>query len=236
MVDIEVPEMGSKMAYDRAIVVFSPEGRLYQVEYAQKTVDIAPTAVGITFKGGVALLAAKSINKLLASEYSEKIVKIDDHIAICFCGMAGDARVLIDFARVSSQLNRITFNEPITVQALAKKIANRKQQYTQIGGIRPFGVSFLVAGYDDREHLLETDPAGTMREWKAHAIGHGAKQAKQVLEKEFKPNMSKDQAILLGIKALKQAEKKVSTKNVEIGIIEGNKFRKLDQNEIKKVF
>ncbi|MEM7826934.1 MAG: archaeal proteasome endopeptidase complex subunit alpha [Candidatus Aenigmatarchaeota archaeon] len=236
MVEIEVPETMPKMAYDRAIVVFSPEGRLYQVEYAYKAVENATTILGLTFKNGIALLASKSLSKLLVPESADKILKIDEHIAIGFCGFVADAHALIEFARVRAQINRITFNEPIGVKQLAKMIAARKQQYTQIGGIRPFGVSFLIAGVDEKEHLFETDPSGAMREWNAKAIGRGAKTASQILEKEYKQNMERDKALELGMRAMKNAEKKLELASVDIGIIEEKKFRKLSIEEIKKYF
>jgi proteasome alpha subunit len=236
MVEIQSPDMLNKMAYDRAIVVFSPEGRLYQVEYAQKAVENAPTALGITFKNGIVLLATKTVTKLLIPESSEKISKIDNHIAIAFCGMAADARVLIDYARIRAQINRITYNEPITTHMLAKLVANRKQQFTQVGGIRPFGISFLIGGVDESEHLFETDPAGTIREWYAYAIGRGAKTANEILEKEWRTNMNRESALLLGAKVLKTAEKKVTFKNVEAAIIEDGKFERIPQEVLKKYF
>jgi proteasome alpha subunit len=236
MVEIESPEVASKMAYDRAIVVFSPEGRLYQVEYAFKAVENATTVLGIVFKDGVALVAAKSVPKLLVPETAEKIIKIDEHIAIGFCGLVADARVLAEFSRVRGQVNRISYGKPISVYSLAKQIANRKQQYTQVGGIRPYGISFLISGYDDKPHLIETDPSGTIREWEAHAIGRGSKQARAVLEKDFKSGMTRDQAITLGVRAMGEGEKKINAKNVDICVVENKKFRKLDQNEMKKYF
>ncbi len=235
MVQIEVPEVASKMAYDRAIVVFSPEGRLYQVEYALKAVENATTCVGVTFKRGVVLLAAKSMAKLLAPDSIEKVVKIDDHIGAGFCGLVADARVLIDYARIRAQINRVTYGEPIEVKSLAKEIADRKQKFTQIGGIRPFGVSFLIGGFDQKEHLFETDPSGSMREWYAHAIGRGSKVARKVLEKEWKQNISRDAAISLAAKALKAAEQKLGLKVVEGGIVEEKKFRKLEQTELRRL-
>jgi proteasome alpha subunit len=234
MVEIEAPELQSKMAYDRAIVVFSPEGRLYQVEYAFKAVENATTVIGVTYKDGVVLLAAKSVPKLMVPETAEKILKVDNHIAIGFCGLVADARVLVEYSRVRAQVNKITFGEPIGIHSLAKQIANRKQQFTQYGGMRPFGLSFLIAGTNKTPHLFETDPSGTIREWEAHAIGRGSKAAIEVLEKEFKPGLSRDQAINIGLKAMREAEKKLGPKNVDICIIENGKFRKFDSNEVKK--
>lgn len=236
MVEIESAELQSKMAYDRAIVVFSPEGRLYQVEYAFKAVENATTVLGVVYKDGVVLIAAKSVPKLLVPETAEKVMKIDDHIAVGFCGLVADARVLIEYARIRAQINRLTFGEPISIFSLAKQIANRKQQFTQIGGMRPYGISFLLAGTNDTPHLFETDPSGTIREWEAHAIGRGSKQAREVLEKDFKQGMTREQAIALGIKALKEGEKKITAKNVDICVVENGKYKKLDANEVKKLF
>jgi len=236
MVEIESPESMPKMAYDRAIVVFSPEGRLYQVEYAYKAVENATTILGIVFKGGVVLSAYKTTNKLLVPESTEKIIKVDEHIGIGFCGFVADAHSLIEYARIKAQINRITFNEPISVKSLAKAIAHKKQQYTQIGGIRPYGVSFLIGGIDEKEHLFETDPSGTLREWYGKAVGRGAKVANQMLEKEYKYDMSKDEAIKLSIKIMKAVEKKASLESLDIGVAENKVFRKLSKEEISKYF
>lgn len=231
------PESFSKMAYDRAIVVFSPEGRLYQVEYAQRAVENAPTAIGVTFENGVVLLASKFVSKLQLPEGSEKVVKLDEHIGATFCGMAADARMLIEYARVRAQIHRITYNEPIATKTLAKYVANRKQQFTQIGGIRPFGVSLLIGGVDgeDGQHLFETDPAGTLREWCAAAIGRGAKSAFEILEREWKQSLDYKEALKLAIKALKHAEEKLTSKNVEGAVVEKGKYREIPQEELKRI-
>ena len=232
---MEVTPPMKQMGYDRAIVVFSPEGRMYQVEYARKAVEKASTAVGVVFAGGIVLVASRTIQKLLVPESVEKISKIDDHIGIAACGILADSRVLVDYARVKSQVNRITYGEAIEVSALVKDICDRKQRFTQVGGIRPFGVSLLVAGHDSEPHLFETDPSGTLREWRAHSVGRGAKESKKVLVDEYKDQMPKDKAIELALKALKTGEKKLSIRGVEIGLIENGKFRIMDRNELKEV-
>lgn len=223
------------MGYDRAIVVFSPEGRMYQVEYARKAVEKASTVVGITFTNGVILAASRSIQKLLVPESIEKISKVDDHIGIASCGILADSRVLVDYARVKSQVNRITYSEPIEISALVKDICDRKQRFTQMGGIRPFGVTLLVAGMDGGAHLYETDPSGTMREWRAHAVGRGSKDARKVLMEEYKDAMSKEKAVDLALKALKTGEKKLTLRSVEMGVVENGKFKMFDKNELKDV-
>ncbi|MBI2173358.1 MAG: archaeal proteasome endopeptidase complex subunit alpha [Candidatus Aenigmarchaeota archaeon] len=223
------------MGYDRASVVFSPEGRMYQVEYARKAVEKATTVVGVTFSNGVVLVATKSIQKLIVPESVEKISKIDEHIGVASCGILADSRILVDYARIRCQVNKITFGEPIEINALVKDISDRKQRFTQMGGIRPFGVSLLIAGMDGGPHLYETDPSGTLREWKAQAIGRGMKEARKVLVEEYKENLSGDKATDLALKALKTGEKKLSTRAVEIGMAEGGKFRLLDRNSVKEL-
>ncbi len=231
---MEIP-MGEHMAYDRAIVVFSPEGRLYQVEYARQAVEKATTTLGVVFKNGVTLIAAKSITELSVPASSEKIFKIDEHIGTATCGLIADSRVLIDFARVQAQINRITFNEPIEIKALVKEIGDRKQIFTQYAGIRPYGVSLLIAGTDGKPHLYETDPSGTVREWKAHVIGRGAEIGRKLLMKKYKEGMSKEEAIKLGIETLKTAKEKLIPKSIEIGIVEGGKFKILSTEETNKI-
>lgn len=230
--DVQAPM--KQMGYDRATVMFSPEGRMYQVEYARKAVEKASTAVGALFSNGVVLAAARSLQKLLVTESSEKISKIDKHIGLAACGILADSRVLVDYARIRSQINRITYGEPIELWALVKDISDRKQRFTQVGGIRPFGVSLLVAGMDGSPHLFETDPSGTLREWKAHAVGRGSKEARKVLMEKYREGMTKEEILSLALKALNAGEKKVSSKNVEFGIIENGVFKKLDRNEIAK--
>lgn len=223
------------MAYDRAIVVFSPEGRMYQVEYARKAVNKATTTLGVLFKNGVVLMAAKQTSKLLVSNKGEKINSIDNHMIAGTCGILADSRVLIDFARIKAQVNRITYDEPIEVNALVKEIADRHQRFTQMAGLRPYGVSLLVAGSDGYPHLYETDPSGTIREWKAHSIGRGSLKATKVLLTDYKENMTKDQAIALALNALKAGEENVTPNNVEIGVIEDGKAHILEKDEIRAV-
>ena len=232
---MEIQAPMKQMGYDRASVVFSPEGRMYQVEYARKAVEKATTVVGVTFSGGVVLVATKSIQKLLVPESVEKISKIDDHIGVASCGILADSRILVDYARIRSQVNKITFGEPIEINALVKDISDRKQRFTQMGGIRPFGVSLLIGGMDGGPHLYETDPSGTLREWKAQAIGRGMKDARKVLIEEYKDGMTKEKAIDLGLKALKTGEKKLSSRAVEMGVAEAGQFKLLDRNTIKEL-
>jgi len=223
-----------QMGYDRAMIVFSPEGRMYQIEYARKAVERAGTAVGVVFDGGAVLVAIKSLQKLMVAEGTEKIVKIDDHIGASFCGIAADGRVLIDYARVRAQVNRITYNEPIDLTALVKDISDRKQRFTQMGGIRPYGVSLLMMGMNSHPEIFETDPSGTLRQWKAHAIGRGSKESRDLLIKDYKDSMTKEAAIQLAVKALAAGEKSLTSKNTEISVVENGKFSILNSSERKQ--
>lgn len=223
-----------QMGYDRAIVVFSPEGRMYQVEYARKAVEKATTSVGVVFSGGVVLAATRSIQKLLVPDSIEKISKIDNHIGSASCGILADCRVLIDYARVRCQVNRITYGEPIEIGALVRDISDRKQRFTQLGGIRPFGVSLLIAGMNANGHLYETDPSGTIRQWRAHAVGRGAKEARKVLIDEYKDDLSKEKALDVALRALKTGEKKLAARAVEVGIVEGGAFSVMERPQVKE--
>lgn len=232
---VELPPM-RQMGYDRAIVVFSPEGRMYQVEYARKAVEsLSTTATGVTFAGGVVLAAFKELPKLLIPESLEKIFKTDEHIGIAACGILADCRVLVEYARVKSQVNRITYGEAIELTALVKDLGDRMQRMTQIGGLRPFGVGLLVAGMDGSPHLYETDPSGTIREWSAHAIGRGSKAARKFLIENYKEGMPKDKAIMTALKALEIGEKKLTPKSIELGIVENHKFSHMGKDEVREV-
>ncbi len=215
-----MPDMG-KMGYDRAIVTFSPEGRLFQVEYAREAVKRGTTSVGVIFKDGVVLVAARHVNKLSAEDsINEKIQQIDEHMGVVSSGLLGDARVVIEKARIKAQIHRITYDEKIDTLTLAKYISDLKQLHTQYAGLRPMGVSFLIAGVNDKPSLFETDPGGSMFEWKAQAIGRGMGTARKILEKEWKENMSREKAISLALKALRKSEKELKKESIEIAVID----------------
>jgi proteasome alpha subunit len=225
------------MGYDRAITVFSPDGRLYQVEYAREAVKRGTTAVGIKAKDGVVLIVDKRVSsKLLEASSIEKIFKIDEHIGVASSGLVGDARALVDRARVECQINRVSYDEPIEVEALAKKVCDHMQTLTQYGGIRPYGTALLIAGVSDGDcRLFETDPSGTLLEYKATGIGIGRPAAMKLFEEEYNPDNEIKDVILLGLKALHSAtEGKFDVDTVEIGIIgrENPVFQKMSREEV----
>ena len=192
------------MGYDRAITMFSPDGRLLQVEYAKKTVKQGSTALGLACKDGVVLVTDKRIvDTLIVPESVEKIFTIDEHIAATASGIISDARVLIERAQVKSQQHKVTFDSPIDIIAIVKDMCNLKQICTQSGGLRPFGVSILVGGIDnDEPKLFVTDPTGIFFQYRATVIGEGEEEIGEMLHKEYKKEMTIDDGLKLGIKAL----------------------------------
>ena len=194
------------MGYDRAITMFSPDGRLLQVEYAKKTVRQGSTAIGIVCSDGVVLVTDKRIvDKLIVPDSVEKIWKIDNHIGVTASGIISDARVLIERAQVLAQQHRVTYDAPIDIISIVRDVANLKQWTTQSGGYRPFGVSLLIAGVDNgKPRLYETDPTGIYFQYKASVIGEAEPQVEEILYKEYKENMTMDDGFKLAIKALKK--------------------------------
>jgi proteasome alpha subunit len=229
----------AQMSYDRAITIFSPDGRLFQVEYAREAVKRGTTAIGIVFDEGVILMADKRIKSNLIEENSiEKIFVIDGHIGAATSGLIGDARVLIDHARVQAQSEKVTYGQEIIVESLVKKVCDLLQQYTQYGGVRPFGASLLIAGIDETGiSLFETDPSGLSTGYKADAIGYGRDAAIEILEKEYKENLKLKEAATLGIKALKAGlEQGQGLGTVSIGLItKTQKFKILSSSEASQL-
>ncbi len=234
------PVQHQMMGYDRAITMFSPDGRLLQVEYAKRTVKLGNTAVGIVCKDGVILVTDRRIvNKLVIPDSIEKIFKIDDHIMATAAGILSDARVLVERSQIKAQQHRVEFDSPIDTISIVKDIASLKQLCTQSGGLRPFGVSVLVAGVDDdKPCLFETDPTGLFYQYKATIIGEAGAEADELLQKEYKENMSMDEGLELAIKILKKIlgskltasrvdAAKISTKSKDMEKVEKSKLEKL---------
>mmetsp|Transcript_8728 Transcript_8728/g.26230 ORF Transcript_8728/g.26230 Transcript_8728/m.26230 type:complete len:254 (-) Transcript_8728:102-863(-) len=192
--------------YDQRTTIFSPEGRLYQVEYAMEAIGHAGAAVGVKSSEGVVLAAEKKItSKLLEmSKSSEKMYVIDDHIACAVAGITADANILINKARLSAQQYTYSYQEPIPIEYLMQVICDTKQGYTQFGGLRPFGVSFLFAGWDRHYgfQLYQSDPSGNFDGWKATAIGANSTAAQSILKSDYKEGLSLKDALELVIKVL----------------------------------
>jgi proteasome alpha subunit len=193
-----------QQAYDRGITIFSPDGRLYQVEYAREAVKRGTASIGVRTSDGVVLAVDKRIRSPLMERSSvEKIHKADDHIGIASAGHVADARQLIDFARREAQVNQLRYGEPIGVETLTKAVTDHIQQYTQVGGARPFGVALIIGGIADGEpRLYETDPSGTPYEWKALAVGSDRGDIREYLEDHYQEEMDLDGGVGLALEAL----------------------------------
>ncbi len=228
----------ANMAYDRAITVFSPDGRLFQVEYAREAVKRGTTTVGLKYKTGAVLIVDKRVtSRLIEPKSIEKIFEIDGHIGCATSGLVADARALIDRARIDAQINEITYNEKIQVETLVKRICDFKQTYTQYGGVRPFGTALLVAGVDETgPRLFATDPSGALMEYKASSEGTGRNGAMEYFEKHYREDLSMEEAIDMSIKALnKGTEGKLNPDATEIGVVDKDfKFHILTPDETKE--
>jgi proteasome alpha subunit len=193
-------------AYDRAITVFSPDGRLFQVEYAMELVNRGATILGIKCAEGVVIGAEETVDPLEEGEYSWKIFRIDEHVGAAIVGLSSDARILIDQARVYAQSNKLTYDEPIDVEVVSKRICDIKQLYTQHAGVRPFGVSMIFAGVDKTgNRVFGTHPSGTYRSYKARAEGAGRETVFAILKDEYRDEMGLEETTKLTIKCLAKA-------------------------------
>ncbi|NOJ28190.1 MAG: proteasome endopeptidase complex, archaeal, alpha subunit [Nitrososphaera sp.] len=224
--------------YDRAITVFSPDGRLYQVEYAIETVRRGTLAIGIKSQGGVVLAVEEKTRKLQVSNVTQKIFQIDDHIGVAAAGYIPDARAQVDHARFFAQSNRLIYDEPVDVEGVAKNVADMAQQLTQYGGLRPFGVALILAGVDKNgSALFLTDPSGTYIGYDAVAIGAGSDQVTDFLEKTYKPEVSLEEAAALAIEGIYLvSEDKTTTRHLKMAIIDNKTqaMRKVEDEEIEK--
>jgi len=193
--------------YDAAITIISPEGRLYQVEYALELVKRGAPIVGIHSPEGVVLAANETPESNLEDTSTfRKIFQIDEHAGVAIAGLSSDARVLIDKGRVFCQSNKLLYDEPADIEGLVGTLSDQIQVYTQHGGIRPFGVSLIFAGVDTTgPHLLTTDPSGSYRGYKARALGRKADEANQLLDDKYVDGLSLDDAIKLAIEAVNLA-------------------------------
>lgn len=229
------------MGYDRTITMFSPDGRLLQVEYAKKTVKQGSTAIGMVCKDGVLLVTDKRIvDPLVVAESVEKIFKIDDHIASTAAGILSDARVLVERAQLKAQQHQVTFDTPIDILSIVKDICDLKQICTQSGGLRPFGVSLLITGIDAKgPSLYETDPTGIFFQYNAAVIGEGETKIEEILQKEYRKDMPIEAAIKLALKALiKSLGDEIGVERIDCVYIDKDekKFTRVDRSKIDKVF
>ena len=223
-------------AYDRAITVFSPDGRLFQVEYAMELVNRGATILGIQCAQGVVLAAEENIEPLEEAGYSWKIFRVDEHIGAAIVGLSSDARILIDQARIYAQSNKLTYDEPIDTEVVTKRICDIQQMYTQHAGVRPFGVSIIFGGVDKTgSRVFGTHPSGTYRGYKATALGAGRETVLNMFKDEYKDDMSLEEIKKIAIKCIiKALEARQLPPRLKVAVIpvETNKLEMLSDEAV----
>ena len=230
--------MPSQQGYDRAITVFSPDGRLYQVEYAIETVKRGALAIGIKTKEGVVIAVEEKPRRLQISTTPQKIFQVDYHIGAAAAGYIPDARAQVDNARFFSQSNKLVYDEAVEVETVAKHLADKCQQYTQYAGARPLGVSLIIGGIDSTgSSLYLTDPSGAYVLYDAVAIGASSDIATEFLEKNYSPDLTLDDAKILATAVINVgSDYKDSAENIKMSQIslKNKLFEFVTEEEIKK--
>lgn len=216
----------TRSEYDRGVNTFSPEGRLFQVEYAIEAIKLGSTAIGIQTAEGVVLAVEKRVTSPLIEPSSiEKIVEIDSHIGCAMSGLIADSRTMIDRARVEAQNHWFTYNEKMTVESVTQSVSNLALAFGDDDAgpamSRPFGVALLFAGIDEKgPQLFHMDPSGTFIRFDAKAIGSGSEGAQQALQEVYHKAMSLKEAKKNALTILKQVmEEKLNATNVEMGVV-----------------
>ena len=228
------------MGYDRTSAIFSPDGHLLQVEYAEKTVRLGSASIGMVVSDGVIIVADRRVkDKLMITESMAKIYEIDAHIAATAAGIMSDARVLVQKAQLAAQQNRVMYDSPVDTETIVKEIADAKQTFTQYGGARPFGIAMLFGGVDanDKKNIFTTDVTGNYFGFKATAIGENDDKIKDMLRKEYKESLTMES----GIKLAASIFKRILGKNFDMDRLEAayvslkdKKFIRMSSDELSK--
>ncbi len=222
-----------QQAYDRGTTIFSPDGRLYQVEYAREAVKQGAPVVGIRGKASTVLAAHVSPRSpLMEAESVEKLFPVDDHVGIATAGHAADARRLVDLARRAAQGERLRFEQPVSVDTLATIVADHIQEHTQTGGARPYGTALLFGGFDDEPRLFETDPSGTTSAWRAAAVGRGTSDIQAHFEDSYEPGLSTTDALSLGLAGLMTVTGELDPDEVEAVAIDRDGFSRVTDTAV----
>ncbi|MCK4650206.1 archaeal proteasome endopeptidase complex subunit alpha [Candidatus Pacearchaeota archaeon] len=231
MEDIQHQQMG----YDRAATMFAPDGHILQVEYAEKTIRLGSASIGIVCDNAVVIVSdRRKRDSLVVEESANKINEIDDHIICVSAGISSDARVLIDKARVLAQQHRITYDSEPSTESIVRDIADVKQQFTQYGGARPFGVSMMFAGFNGEPVLYTTDITGNYLRYKANAIGENDDAIKKLLREKYKEEMTSSEGIKLALEIFKEVQgDDFSVDRFDVGILSKGKIEKLSGKELE---
>ena len=226
------------MGYDRTATMFSPDGHLLQVEYAEKTVRLGSSSIGIACKDGVVIVSDRRINdKLILPESANKVYEVDSHIIASAAGILSDARVLIERVRIIAQQNRVTYDSPIDVESIIRDIANTKQAFTQYGGARPYGVAIIIAGIDqENPRVFSSDITGNYFSYTSIAIGENDERIKEILRIKYNKNLNVDGGIKLALGIFKEIlGKNFELNRFDVAYIkkEDSKIVRLDENSLK---
>lgn len=238
MVEMPVDMQHQMMGYDRAATMFSPEGHILQVEYAERTVRLGSASIGIICKDGIVIVADKRIkDKLIIPESANKIYEIDEHIISSAAGILSDARVLIERAQLISQQHRVTYDSPIDIESVTKEIANIMQTFTQYPGARPFGVSIMIAGINAEPRLFVSEVTGNYTAYKATAIGENDERIKEELRKQYKEDITIEEGIKLSLKIFRQIlGKNFNVERFDVGFVnkDNKKLKRISGDKLKK--
>ena len=229
--------MMASRGYDMTPTMYSPDGRIYQVEYAIETVKRGAIAIGLQSKDGVIMAVEEKSRDLQVEDITQKIFQVDDHIGIAAAGYIPDARILVDSARFFSQSNKLTYDESVEIETVAKHLADQSHQFTQYSGVRPFGVALIIAGVDRKgTRIFVTDPSGTYVPYAAVAIGGNSDEVTDFLEKNYKTEMSMDDAISMAISAINLKSDEKGVKHIRMSKIKSDskQFEKVSNDELKK--
>ncbi|MFC3478114.1 archaeal proteasome endopeptidase complex subunit alpha [Halobacterium litoreum] len=223
-------------AYDRGTTIFSPDGRLYQVEYAREAVKQGAPVVGVRGEDSVVLAAHAAERSALAVDGdAEKVATVDGHVAVAGAGHAADTRQLVDLARQRAQQERVRYGERAPVAELGTVVADHLQEYTQTGGARPYGTALLVAGHDGAPGLVEIDPSGATREWRADAVGRNASVAREQFEDDYEEELSADGALALALAGLDAAVDDLSVADVDATLVTDDGHERVEEQRLRAV-
>ena len=230
MEDIQHQQMG----YDRAATMFAPDGHILQVEYAEKTIRLGSASIGIVCKDSVVIVSdRRKKDSLIVDESANKINEIDEHIICVSAGISSDARVLIEKARILAQQHRVTYDSAPNTESIVRDIADVKQQFTQYGGARPFGVSMMFAGINGKPVLYTTDITGNYLKYKANAIGENDEQIKRLLREKYREGMSSDEGVKLALEIFKEVQgDEYNVEKFDVGILSKGKIEKKSGKEL----
>ncbi len=232
MEDIQHQQMG----YDRAATMFAPDGHILQVEYAEKTIRLGSSSIGLVCKNGVIILSdRRKKDELVVDQSANKIQEIDEHIIAVSAGITSDARILIEKARVLAQQHRINYDSKPLTESIVREIADVKQQFTQYGGSRPFGVSMMFAGMNGEPVLFTTDVTGNYLRYYANAIGEDDERIKKALREKYKKDLTTKEGMKLALDIFKEVQgEKFDISRFDAGIVDDKKITRLSGKEIER--